>query len=68
MIVPVELMYFVMSSNAFRERTCNTRANGHLMKAVREGPIILRFERHKLGRSRVCCDVGGITNSNRKFQ
>ena len=38
-------MYFVMLSNAFRQRVhVNTRAKGNPMKAVREGSIIFRFD------------------------
>ena len=40
-------MYFVMSSNAFRDRTCkhDRRTKENPMKTVREGSIILCFER-----------------------
>ena len=46
MIIPAELIYFMMLCKAFLERTVNTIAKGNPMKAVKEASIIFRFERH----------------------
>ena len=44
MIIPVELMYFVIYVTHFMNVHPNTRAKGNPMKAVRDGSIIVRFD------------------------
>ena len=44
MIIP-ELVYFMMLTHSAVNVHVNTGANGNPIKAVREGSVILRFER-----------------------
>ena len=45
MIIPELRMYFVMLTHSAVNVHVNTGANGNPVKTVREGSIILRFER-----------------------
>ena len=61
MIIPIELMYLVMLlSNAFRKGTCKHESKTP-MKAVREGSIILRYERPTSRKSAI------FSNSDKYF-
>ena len=44
MIVPVDLMYFVMLRNTFRERTCKHESKRKSYEVAREDSIIFRFD------------------------